>query len=292
MTYRFRSACTTLRRDPGHLRVRDRAVLRILNRSEVATAAQLAVLAYGNRRLAQARLRQLWQMGYLERSTLPPTGPRGGAPFAYRLSSACLHRLGYRRNPWRGPGYLAHTLDAVEAVCALIRTSDPEAEPLVQLWLPESIVADALPNGPVPDTIIVLNARTGSGVVCLEIDESTQHVAPIRDKLRAYRQAIGGRSGWHALFVVPSRARGGWLRRVAQGCDLGGLSLIVVTGDDLHRRGIAAELASAAGPSRTLPLGTLLSDGRPRRSATPVATRAWLEMLGSGGGEERGELLV
>ena len=158
MTYRFRSACTTLRRDPGHLRVRDRAVLRILNRSEVATAAQLAVLAYGNRRLAQARLRQLWQMGYLERSTLPPTGPRGGAPYAYRLSSACLHRLGYRRNPWRGPGYLAHTLDAVEAVCALIRTNDPETEPLVQLWLPESIVADALPDGPVPDTIVVLNA--------------------------------------------------------------------------------------------------------------------------------------
>ena len=292
MTYRFRSACTTLRRDPGHLRVRDRAVLRILNRSEVATAAQLAVLAYGNRRLAQARLRQLWQMGYLERSTLPPIGPRGGAPYAYRLSSACLHRLGYRRNPWRGPGYLAHTLDAVEAVCALIRTSDPEAEPLVQLWLPESIVADALPNGPVPDTIIVLNARTGSGVVCLEIDESTQHVAPIRDKLRAYRQAIGGRSGWHALFVVPSRARGGWLRRVAQGCDLTGVSLIVVTADELHRRGTAAELASAAGPSRTLPLGTLLSDGRPRRSVTPVATQAWLELLGSGGGEERGELLV
>jgi Replication-relaxation len=291
MTYRFRPACTTLRRDPGHLRLSDRAVLRILNRSEVATAAQLTVLAYGHRHVAQARLRQLWQLGYLDRATLPPIGPRGGAPYAYRLSSACLHRLGYRRTPWRGPGYLAHTLDAVEAVCSLIATSDPETEPLVQLWLPESIVADALPNSPVPDTIVVLDAGSGSGVVCLEIDESTQHVAPIRDKLRAYRRAIGGRPGWHVLFVVPSSARRGWLRRIARGCDLGGLSLFVVTADDLHHRGPAAELASAAGPARTLPLWTLLSDGRPRRSATPVATRAWLELLGSGGGEERGELL-
>lgn len=292
MTYRFRPACTTLQRDPGHLRVRDRAVLRILNRAEAATAAQLAALAYGNRRLAQARLRQLWQWGYLDRSTLPPTGPRGGAPYAYRLSSACLHRLGYRRSPWRGPGYLAHTLDAVEAVCSLIATSDPEAEPLVQLWLPESIVADALPTGPVPDTVVVLASAAGSGVVCLEIDESTQHVAPIRDKLRAYHLAIGGRPGWHALFVVPSSARRGWLFRVARACDLSGLSLFVVTADDLHRSGIAAELASAAGPTRTPALSVLLSDGRPRRSATPVATRAWLDLLGSGGGEERGELLV
>ena len=257
MTYRFRPACTTLQRDPGHLRVRDRAVLRILNRAEAATAAQLAVLAYGNRRLAQARLRQLWQWGYLDRSTLPPTGPRGGAPYAYRLSSACLHRLGYRRSAWRGSGYLAHTLDAVEAVCSLIATSDPETEPLVQLWLPESIVADALPDGPVPDTIVVLNAETGSGVVCLEIDESTQHLAPIRDKLRAYRRAIGGRPGWHALFVVPSGARHGWFRRVAQGCDLAGLSLLVVTADALHRHGCQRRQADhydpACRPCRPIP---------------------------------------
>jgi hypothetical protein len=292
MTCRFRSACTTLRRDPGHLRARDRAVLRILNRAEAATAAQLAVLAYHNRRLAQARLRQLWQMGYLERTTLPPAGPRGGAPLAYRLSSACLHRLGYARRPWRGPGYLAHTLDAVEAVCALIAASDPEIEPLVQLWLPESIVADALPTGPVPDAVVVLAGPAGSGVVCLEIDESTQHVAPIRAKLRAYRRAIGGRPGWHALFVVPSSTRRGWLRRVARGCDLGGLSLVVVTADALHRDGAAAELASTVGPARTVTLTDLLSDARPRRSATPVATPAWLELLGSGGGEERGELLA
>lgn len=292
MTYRFRPACTTLRRDPGHLRVRDRAVLRILNRSEAATAAQLAVLAYGNRRLAQARLRQLWQWGYLDRSTLPPIGPRGGAPYAYRLSSACLHRLGYRRTPRRGPGYLAHTLDAVEAVCSLIATSDPEAEPLVQLWLPESIVADALPTGPVPDAVVVLACATGAGVVCLEIDESTQHVAPIRNKLHAYRRALADRRHWHLLFVVPTAARRTWLRRIARAEDTGSASVWVATMDDLRRGGIDARLMPIVGPSAPPTLRQILADPQLRRSATPVGSRVWLALLGSGGGEESREILV
>ena len=59
MTYRFRAACTAISRDPGHLPLRDRAVLRILNRAQAATTAQLTILAYRNRRLAQARLRRL-----------------------------------------------------------------------------------------------------------------------------------------------------------------------------------------------------------------------------------------
>ena len=52
------------------------------------------------------------------------------------------------------------------------------------------------------------------------------------------------------------------------------------------------ELASAVDPARIVTLQALLSDARPRRSTSPVASRAWLELLGSGGGEERGELLA
>ena len=51
---------------------------------------------------------------------MPPAGTRGGAPHAYRLSPAAAERLGYVRARMRGPGYLAHTLDSVEAVCALV----------------------------------------------------------------------------------------------------------------------------------------------------------------------------
>ena len=291
MTYRFRAACTAITRDPGHLPLRDRAVLRILNRAQAATTAQLTILAYRNRRLAQARLRRLWEWGYLERATLPPAGPLGGAPLAYRLSPACRRRLGYRRSPWRGPGYLAHTLDAGEAICALVRTSDPDTRPIVQLWLPESIVADALPDGPVADAVVVLSGEAGSAVICLEIDESTQHLAPIREKLRAYRRTIGGRSGWHVLFVVPTVARRRWLRRIARAQDPGTASAWVVTMDDLRRGGIDARLMPMFGPSARSTIRPLLADEQPRRSASPVASHAWLELLGSGGGEDTDNVL-
>ena len=292
MTYRFRAACATLRLDPGHLPIRDRAVLRILNRCRAATALQLAVLAYRNRHYAQIRLRRLWDLGYLERAVLPPTRSRGGAPFAYRLSSACRARLGYGPRPWRGPGYLAHTLDAVEAVCGLLGSGDPERNPVVTLWLPESIVGDALPDGPDADTVVVLNAAMGSGVLCLEIDEATQHVTPIRAKLRAYRRALADRPGWHLLVVVPTAARRNWLRRIVRVEDVGSVSAWVVTIVDLRRGGIDVRLVPIVGLSPPPPLRQILADPRPRQSATSVGSRAWLELLGSGGGEEPGELLV
>ena len=66
----------------------------------------------------------------------------------YRLAPAAIARLGYAPRRWRGPGYIAHTLDAVEAVCAMVRSSDPEAQPKVLRRLPESIVVDGLLGGP------------------------------------------------------------------------------------------------------------------------------------------------
>jgi hypothetical protein len=35
----------------------------------------------------------------------------------------------------------------------------------------------------------------------------------------------------------------------------------------------------------------MLDDPRPRRSSTPVGSDAWIELLGSGGGEELDEVL-
>ena len=71
MTYGFRAATHSLRRDLSHLPLRDRAVIRILNRAGAATAAQLTTLAYGNRRVAQERLGLLWHLGFLERAPVP-----------------------------------------------------------------------------------------------------------------------------------------------------------------------------------------------------------------------------
>lgn len=159
------------------------------------------------------------------------------------------------------------------------------------LWLPESIVDDGLLAGPSPDTIVVTDADTGSGVLCLEVDEATQHVAPIRNKLRAYRRALADRPTWHLVFVVPTAARQNWLRRIARAEDVGSASAWAVTMDDLRRGGIDARLLPIVGSSTTT-LREILADPQPRRSATPVGSRAWLELLGSGGGEESSELFV
>jgi hypothetical protein len=288
MTYRFRAARTALARDPGHLPMRDRAVLRILNRTGAATVAQLTILAYRNRRIAQARLRRLWEWGYLERTTLPPTGTRGGAPHAYRLARAGAHRLGYTRDRWHGPGYLAHTLDGVEAVCAMVAATDPEAEPRVLLWLPEAIATDALPGGPLPDAVVMLLAdgpEPGSIVLCLEIDEGNQHPAPIRDKLTGYRRSLDGRPGWHALFVVPTAGRAAWLRRLGARLDPPSPATWVTTLDELRGRGNAARIVAVTGGSSGATTIGGLPTGPPRSSPAPVGTTRWLELIGSGGSE-------
>jgi hypothetical protein len=288
VTYRFRAARTALARDPGHLPIRDRAALRILNRTGAATAAQLTTLVYRNRRLAQARLRRLWEWGFLERTTLPPAGTRGGAPHAYRLTPAAAERLGYTRARMRGPGYLAHTLDSVEAVCALVAAAGPEEEGRVLLWLPESIATDVLPGGPLPDAVVVLAADTpdpGSLVLCLEIDESSQSAAPIQAKLTAYRRSLDGRPGWHVLFVVPSAGRAAWLRRLGARLEVLAPSAWVTTLDELRAHGIGAVLIPVE-----LSLGGATAIGRlpsgpPRTSTSPVGTETWLQVIGSGGSE-------
>ena len=182
LTHSFRASVAALRLDPGQLPIRDRAVLRILNRARLANAEQLGVLVYRNRHYAQIRLRRLWDLGYLERSGLPPPSGIGGSPYVYRLAPATVARLGYAPRPWRGPGYIVHTLDAVEAVCALVRSTDPDTQPTVLRWLPESIVVDVLPAGPAADAVVVIAADDGPATVCLEIDEGNQHVAPIGDE--------------------------------------------------------------------------------------------------------------
>lgn len=285
LTHSFRAAVATLRLDPGQLPIRDRAVLRILNRARLANAEQLGILVYRNRHYAQIRLRRLWDLGYVERSGLPPPAGIGGSPYVYRLAPAATARLGYAPRPWRGPGYVAHTLGAVEAVCALVRSTDPDTQPTVLRWLPESIVVDVLPAGPAADAVVVIAADDGPATVCLEIDEGNQHLAPISDKLRAYRDALDGRPGWHVLFVVPTADRAAWLRRAAQGTGAAASSAWVTTLDELRGRGLGARLAPVPGPSAMPMVLGALGAGSSPLAGPPVGSRRWLELLGSGGAE-------
>jgi Replication-relaxation len=278
---------TRLRRlDLGLLDVRDRACLRLLNRVEVATPSQLATLIYPSRRTSFRHLRRLWHLGLVERAPILPI--RGGIPIAYRLSRLGMLRLGYADRRLGGIGRLRHQLDVVATVCALVGA---EPNP-VQAWLPESIAADAGVEAVRPDSIVALQADKGSGVLCLEIDEATEHAPQIRSKFAAYERVLPNRPAWHVMFVVPTDDRLTWLRRVGRphGPALGGRIWAAVLAD-LDASGIDAPVAPVGTAGQRRPLRSLLDDPRPRRCPTPVSSDAWVRLLGSGGGEDLDEAL-
>lgn len=285
--FRSSSERTHLRRfDLGLLDIRDRACLRLLNRVEVATPSQVAVLIYPSRRTSFRRLQRLWHLGLVERAPILPI--HGGIPIAYRLSRHGMNRLGYTDRRLGGIGRLRHQLDVVASVCALLR-SEPD---LVQAWLPESIASDAGLEPARPDSVVALQSVGGSAVLCLEIDEATEHAPQIRAKLAAYSRAIADRTGWQVLLVVPTADRLAWLRRTGRtgAALLAGRVWAVVLGD-LEASGLDAPTTSVSGPGEPQPLRSLLDDHRPRRCPTPVGSDAWVTLLGSGGGEDLDEAL-
>ena len=281
--------------DPGFLSSRDRAALRILYRADVATTSQLTTLVYTRRQTAQERLSHLYRAGYLERAILPPSS-RGGAPYAFRVSPRGRRRLGY--DPLtrsRAGTQLRHSLNGVETICALVNASRGagRAEPVVQAWLTEDMAHDLLPKT-YPDGVVVLQAATGSAVLCLEIDQNTERGPVIRDKLGRYETAIRSKAGWHLLFVVPSAERAGSLagtgRQKGGYPGLAGYAWALVL-PELRTRGLDASVVALNPNVARTTLGALLVDSTPRRCPAPVGTDAWLQILGLGGHEDFTEAL-
>lgn len=272
--------------DIGLLDVRDRACLRLLNRVEVATPSQLAVMIYPSRRTSFRHLRRLWQLGLVERAPILPI--RGGVPVAYRLSRRGMNRLGYPDRRLGGVAHLRHALDVVASICALVRV-DPD---LVQAWLPESIASDAGVEPARPDSIVALQTNAGSGVFCLEIDEATEHEPQIRSKLPAYERVLASRPGWHVMFVVPTSDRLAWLQRVGRP-PTNGLRRPVwgVVLADLEASGLDAQIAQVGRAGESQPFRSILDDPGLRLCPTPVGSDAWVRLLGSGGGEDLDEAL-
>ncbi len=294
----FRSAPRPDRRmvhDVGFLGSRDRAALRILNRADVATTSQLVTLVYHRRQTAQEHLSALYRAGWIERAVLPPA-TRGGAPLAFRLSPRTRRRLGYGPlTRSRAGTQLRHSLNIVETVAALTRLAVelPDRHP-VQAWLTESIAADARLPHVYPDSVVALQLGGGSGVLCLEIDQSTEHAPEIRDKLARYEPALRARAGWHVLFVVETATRAAFLARVTRAPAYAGLAgrawAIVLA--DLTAEGVAARAVSLTPGRGPGTLTSILDDPRPRRCETPVGSDDWLELLASGGGEDLREALT
>jgi predicted transcriptional regulator len=276
--------------DVGLLPVVDRACLRLLGRCEAATPEQLARLIYRSRRTAQKRLRRLWQLGLVERALLPPAP--GGITVAYRVSVRGRERLAYPARQREGVTHLRHTLDTVEAVCALVGDNRDDLATLpVGLWLTESMGRDVLGGDVHPDAILALDHAGGSAVVCLEVDEATQHGPIIQGKLEAYEHALTGRAAWHLLFVAPNADRVDWIRTLARGRlgQTAGRGWAVTLGA-LRAGGPNAPLRSLSPGRDEPPLGTLATDRRRRRSLAPVGSAAWVELLGNGGAEDTAAL--
>lgn len=273
--------------DVGLLSVRDRACLRLLYRAGVATADQLTSLIFPSRRTALRRLRRLWQLGLLERAPIAPD--HGGIPVVYRLSRRGSTRLGYIDTRTGGVSRVRHTLDIVDTVCSLVRS----APGCVQVWLTEPMTGGVLPPEVRPDSIIVLQLAAESAVLCLEIDEATEHAPTIRARLAAYETALTGRDGWRLLWVVPTQERLSWLRRVARWDQRPGLAdhswgLVL---DDLRATGFAVPTRPVGWSGDAVPLAAVISDPRPRHCSTLVGASAWIRMLGAGGAEETDEAL-
>jgi hypothetical protein len=273
--------------DIGLLSVRDRACLRVLYRAGVATADQLATLVFPSRRTALRRLRRLWQLGLLERAPLAPE--RGGIPVAYRISRRGGKRLGYHDTRTGGVSRVRHALDIVDTVCALVRSA-PGA---VQVWLTEPMVDSELLSDVRPDSIVVVRRAVASAVLCVEVDQATEHSPTIRTRLASYERALAGRTGWHVLWVMPTVERLGWFRRIGrwdQRAGLEGCSWGVVL-DDLRTVGLRATTQPIGWGGGAVPVEEVVADPTIRTCPTPVGSPAWVRLLGSGGAEDTDEAL-
>jgi hypothetical protein len=236
----------------------------------------------------------MYQIGLLDRAVLPPIW-RGGAPLAFRVSAKARRRLGY--DPLtrsRAGTQLRHSLNVVETACALVRADPGDSSgPLVQAWLTEPMATDLL-RRTYPDSVVGLQTPAGSGVLCLEIDEGTEHGPDIRDKLARYADGFWSRNGWHVVFVAGSRERVDFLARVAKRDggypSLRGRAWALVLGE-LRADRLSAIAAPLCVGGQRMAVAALLTDPRSRRCPTPVATDPWLRILGHGGSEEIDEAL-
>jgi DNA-binding transcriptional ArsR family regulator len=253
----------------------------------IAIPDQLSTLVYSSRRTAYRHLARLASLDLVE--TVPLQARRGGVPVAYRLTRKAMRRLGYDDERIGGFAHIRHALDGVEAVCALVRATRTEQVPTsVELWLPELMAGDAGLMPARPDGVVVLQRGDCSAVVCLEIDESTEHGPQIRSKLDDWARVFAVRPELVLLFVVPTEGRLAWLRRNAgsgRRPALEGRSFGVVAGD-LASAGLEARAVPIGWRGELVPVATLVVEPRVRRSGTPVGSAAWVELLGSGGGED------
>jgi Replication-relaxation len=267
--------------DVSLLTASDRACLRLLERSRICTASQLANLIYPSIRTALRRTRKLWLNSLITRESLP--AERGGIPVAYRLSESGRRRL--HLNAYRSPGLVTirHALDGVELVASLVN-HDPG---LVQLWRSESQIPEL--DGVKPDQLVVIDTGVASAWILVEVDESTERPPVIRERLNAYAKLFEEhRVGWHLLWVVNSPERLARLRQIAGPLKLAALAdrCWGVPIGEVSDAGASAHVLAVGASLPPRPLRAIATDPKARRTEYPVGSAAWMRLLANGGIED------
>ena len=164
----------------------------------------------------------------------------------------------------------------------------------MQAWLTAPMAGRILGSAIEPDGVVILQLQARSAVVCIELDEGTEHHPVIIDKLERYAAELRDRNGWHLLLVVPGRPRLVRVRRLARRpglATLRGHAWITLLAD-VRRRGLGADAYPAWSVDGPVALANLIDDQRDRSSDAPVASDAWLGMLATGGVEDFDRLLA
>ncbi len=191
---------------------------------------------------------------------------------------------------------LRHDLHVLDALCALLRPHPlaPDGFP-ISAWCTPAMSTRFI-EGVKPDALLALQLTSGSAVLCLEVDEGTEHAPVIRDKLERYAGALEDRPGWHLVFVVGWPERAAWMARL-----IGSMAdereamqgrAWTVTIEALAAEGLEARIRPLGWREPERSLASLCLDTAGRASEAPVGSQAWLRILGSGGGEDLSALLL
>jgi hypothetical protein len=206
----------------AQLTERDRRIALDCYDHRVLTSEQLRRLHFRTLRVAQKRLRQLYELRVLERFRPAWQQPHGSTPYHWTLDEAGARivsellaiprsELGWSRDSalaLAGSSKLAHQI-AVNEFCSRLAEDARDAGGLLESWWGERRARAALANLIGPDGYARLRLPGEPPLeLLLELDRGTEDHQRLREKARRYAKALP-RSDLDAfvLLLVPSAAR-------------------------------------------------------------------------------------
>ena len=200
---------------------RDRKICHHIFDHSLLTATQIQRLHFNSLRVAEKRLKKLYERRVLDR--FQPHVPLGSAPYHYILDElgmrivAADRGLDIKRIRQRlqadldlpARSHLHHQLEVNEFFVTLIKACrDSQGEYEVRSWWSEKRCKETWKGIVSPDGLGELSWSSGSCTFLLELDRGTERGDRLAEKLAFYRRFAAMRLGPHALlFMFPSYER-------------------------------------------------------------------------------------